>query len=226
MIFLRQKMHRKTYFEMPQFSMRPELRKTPTKSLPDAARQRSSSQHEQRQTVREQFFSLPEGTPCQLLAGEIIMSPSPIPLHQAIILELSLQLLRFVKEKKAGRVFSAPLDVALDDDHVVQPDILFIRQENLGIIGKKIIEGAPDLVVEVLSPSSAYHDLRTKFRAYERAGVQEYWIVDPERRSMEVYCTSGKKFQLHQEAEERGAVQSVLLAGFSVALDDLFSCLD
>ncbi len=89
-----------------------------------------------------------------------------------------------------------------------------------------MIEGAPDLVVEVLSPSSAYHDLRTKFRAYERAGVQEYWIVDPERKSVEIHRNIGKKFQLHQEAEGQGDVQSALLAGFAVDLDSIFSSLD
>ena len=100
--------------------------------------------------------------------------------------------------------------------------ILFIRKDNLSIIGKKMIEGVPDLVVEVLSPSSAYHDLRTKFRVYEQSGVQEYWIVDLERKSVEVFSKSGEKFQLHQEVEGKGAVESVVLSGFSVALEDLF----
>jgi Uma2 family endonuclease len=130
------------------------------------------------QTVREQFLNLPEGTACQLIAGEIIMTPSPIPLHQLVIMELSFQMLQFVKSKDKGRVLAAPLDVSFNEENIFQPDILFIRKDNLSIIGEKMIEGVPDLVVEVLSPSSAYHDLRTKFRVYEQSGVQEYWIVD------------------------------------------------
>lgn len=162
-------------------------------------------QAKKRQTVREIFLNLPEETPCQLIAGEIVMSPSPVPLHQAIIMELSFQLLRFVKAKKTGQVFVAPLDVSLDENNIFQPDILFIHKDNASIIGEKMIEGAPDLVVEVLSPSSAYHDLRTKFRIYEQAGVQEYWIVDPERKSVEVFTNNGKKFQPHQEVDQGAA---------------------
>ena len=176
----------------------------------------------QEQGVREQFLNLPEGTPCQLIAGEIIMTPSPIPLHQAVIMELSFQMLRFVKSEDKGRIFAAPLDVSLDEENIFQPDIFFIRKDNLSIIGEKMIEGVPDLVVEVLSPSSAYHDLRTKFRVYEQCGVQEYWIVDLERKSVEVFSNSGKKFQLHQEIEGKGKVESLVLAGFSVDLDELF----
>jgi Uma2 family endonuclease len=168
------------------------------------------------------FLALPEGTPCQLIAGELVMSPAPIPLHQAVILELSIQMALFVKKEKTGRVFTAPIDVQLNERSIFQPDILFISREKLALIGERMIEGPPNLVVEVLSPSSAYHDLRTKFRAYEQAGIAEYWIVDPERRSVEVFANREGKFQLRQEAEGEGAVQSVLLPGFSVELTSIF----
>jgi Uma2 family endonuclease len=174
-------------------------------------------------TVREQFLNLPEGTPCQLIAGKIVMHQSGTPLHQAVLAGLFVPLMQFVKAEKAGQVFIAPLDVSFDEDNIFQPDILFIDKDNASIIGEKMIEGAPDLVVEVLSPSSAYHDLRTKFRVYEQAGVQEYWIVDPERKSVEVFTNNGKKFQPHQEVEGEGTVQSMLLAGFSVQLEVIFS---
>ena len=176
----------------------------------------------QKPSVREQFLNLPDGTACQLIAGEMIMSPSPIPLHQLVVMELSFQMLRFVKSEDKGQVFTAPLDVSLNEQNIFQPDILFIRKDNLSIIGEKMIEGVPDLIVEVLSPSSAYHDLRTKFRVYERSGVQEYWIVDLERKSVEVFRNSGKKLQLYQEAEGKGAVESLVLAGFSVELHSVF----
>ncbi|MCI5146152.1 MAG: Uma2 family endonuclease [Candidatus Electrothrix sp. AR3] len=202
--------------------MQTEPVRTITNPPANAVTDRHFMRHPKKQTVREQFFNLPEGTPCQLIAGEVIMSPSPVPLHQAIIMELSSQMLHFVKANKAGLVFSAPLDVSLNEDNIFQSDILFIHKDNISIIGEKMIEGAPDLVVEVLSPSSAYHDLRTKFRVYEQSVVREYWIVDPERKSVEVFMNSGKKFQLHQEIEGKGEVQSALLSGFSVDLNSIF----
>ena len=177
---------------------------------------------EQRSSALERFLALPEGTPCQLIAGELVMSPVPNPLHQHIIGHFSMQLLQFVKAACLGQVFIAPLDVALDERSIFQPDILFISKEKAFLIGERMIEGPPDLVVEVLSPSSAYHDLRTKFRAYQQAGVQEYWIADPERRSVEVFANREGKFQLHQEAEGEGTVQSVLLPEFSVDLASIF----
>lgn len=177
---------------------------------------------EQRSSALERFLALPEGTPCQLIAGELVMSPAPIPLHQMVILELSIQMSLFVKKEQTGRVFVSPIDVRLNERSIFQPDILFISKEKAFLIGERMIEGPPDLVVEVLSPSSAYHDLRTKFRAYQQAGVQEYWIADPERRSVEVFASREGKFQLHQEAEGEGTVQSVLLPGFSVDLASIF----
>jgi Uma2 family endonuclease len=187
-----------------------------------ATNQPSVRRPEQRQSALERFLALPEGTACQLIAGEIIMSPAPIPLHQYIVIHLSMKLLQFVEAASLGQVFASPIDVRLNERSIFQPDILFISKEKACLIGERMIEGPPDLVAEVLSPSSAYHDLRTKFRAYEQAGVQEYWIIDPERKSVEVFVSSGSKFQLRQEAEGEGAVQSVLLQGLSVDLADIF----
>lgn len=174
------------------------------------------------QTPYDEYFSLPEGAPYQLIAGELVMTLSPIPLHQSISLELSLQFVVFVKKKQLGYVFAAPLDVSIDEENVFQPDILFIRKENENIIGKTMIEGAPDLVVEILSPSTAYYDLRKKFRVYEKSGVREYWIVDPERQSVEVYTGKNGKFSLQSEVEGSGEAQSEIISGFSVPINTIF----
>ena len=107
------------------------------------------------QSALERFLALPEGTACQLIAGELVMSPAPIPLHQTVILELSIQMALFVKQTNAGRVFVSPIDVRLNNRNIFQPDILFISKEKLALIGERMIEGPPDLLVEVLSPSSA-----------------------------------------------------------------------
>jgi Uma2 family endonuclease len=187
-----------------------------------AAKQPSVRRQEQRQSALERFLALPEGTACQLIAGELVMSSTPIPLHQYIVVHICMKMLQFVEAAGLGQVFVSPIDVRLSERNIFQPDILFISKEKASLIGERMIEGPPDLVAEVLSPSSAYHDLRTKFRAYEQAGVQEYWIVDPERKSVEVFVSSGSKFQLRQEAEGEGAVQSVLLQGLSIDLADIF----
>lgn len=179
-------------------------------------------QDEQCQSALARFLALPEGTACQIITGELVMSPAPIPLHQTVILELSILMALFAKQQNAGRVFVSPIDVRLDNRNIFQPDILFIGTEKLTLVGERMIEGPPDLIVEVLSPSSAYHDLRTKFRVYEQSGVQEYWIVDPERRSVEIFTNSGSKFQLRQEVEGKGTAQSVLLPGLSVDLATIF----
>ncbi|MCI5158845.1 MAG: Uma2 family endonuclease [Candidatus Electrothrix sp. AUS1_2] len=189
---------------------------------PRAAKQPSVHRPKQHQSALERFLALPEGTACQLIAGELIMSPAPIPLHQYIVAHICMKMLQFVEAADLGQVFVAPIDVRLNERNIFQPDILFISKEKASLIGKRMIESPPDLVAEVLSPSSAYHDLRTKFRAYEQAGVQEYWIVDPERKSVEVFVNSAGKFELRQEVEGEGAVRSVLLQGLSIDLADIF----
>jgi len=173
-------------------------------------------------TPYDEYFGLPEGAPYQLIAGKLVMTPSPIPLHQNISGHLYFELLKYVENEAIGQVFVAPLDVCFDEENIYQPDILFIRKENENIIGKTMIEGPPDLVVEVLSPSTAYYDLRTKFRVYEKSGVQEYWIVDPERRSVEVYTNQDGKFSRQSEVEGSGEVQSKIISGFFVQIDTIF----
>ncbi len=107
-------------------------------------------------------------------------------------------------------------------DNIYQPGTLYNSCERDEIIGETGIEGAPDLVVEVLSPATAYYDLRTKFRAYEKSGVKEYWIVDPERKSVEVYTVTNGKFSLSSEAEGTGTTQSFVLSEFSANIALIF----
>ncbi|MGE5482204.1 MAG: Uma2 family endonuclease [Bacteroidota bacterium] len=170
----------------------------------------------------EDYRQLPEGSPYQLIGGRLVMTPSPTPRHQLVSLELELQIATYVREKKMGAVAHAPLDVYLEATEVFQPDIVFISRERLNIIGPDKINGAPDLVVEILSPATAYYDLKKKFRVYEKHGVREYWIVDPEDNSIQVYVLQDGKLKLHQEAIGEGRVQSQVLAGFSVDVRNIF----
>ncbi|MES3629219.1 MAG: Uma2 family endonuclease, partial [Longimonas sp.] len=121
------------------------------------------------------YQQLPEGAPYQLIDGSLVMSPAPTSNHQRIVAYLYRALYACVED--GGEVLFAPIDVKLSDTNVVQPDLVFVAKERLDVIGEQVIDGAPDLVMEVLSPSTAHHDLTTKKRLYEMHGVQEYWVV-------------------------------------------------
>ena len=165
---------------------------------------------------------LPEGAPYQLIEGELIMTPAPNPGHQMISGNLFKKFSSFVDERKLGILLYSPIDVYLDDENAFQPDIVFISKERQEIIKKDGIYGAPDLVVEVLSPSTAHYDLKEKFRVYERSGVREYWIVEPEMNSVEIYSNEKEHFSLIARAEGEGKVESVLLKGFKLTLEEVF----
>jgi Uma2 family endonuclease len=169
------------------------------------------------------YEKLPEGAPYQLIKGELVMSPSPTPYHQRLSKRIGYILYRFAeKENKLGEVFYAPIDIYLEDTEVYQPDIIFISKENLKIIGEKRIEGAPDLVVEVISPSSAYYDLRYKFDMYARHGVKEYWIVYPDEATIELYENQEGKFIMVEKKTKDEILYSRLLKGLSIPLKEIF----
>lgn len=170
----------------------------------------------------EDYCRLPEGAPYQLIGGELVMTPPPTPYHQMVSIKLELKMAGFVLEKALGVVLDAPLDVYLEETEAYQPDIIFIANERLAIIEEKRIKGAPDLVVEILSPSTGYYDLRSKYKVYEKAGVREYWIVDPHQKSVQVFCRREGKFVLDQEVESKGTVKSRVIAGFEVQIDSIF----
>lgn len=175
-----------------------------------------------KQYTYEDYEKLPEGAPYQLIGGELVMTPSPVPYHQIISRRIEFELVKFVEERKLGEVIDAPMDVYLSETETYQPDIIFISNERLNIIGDKKIEAAPDLVIEILSESTAYYDLKHKKRVYEKSGVKEYWIVDPMEKSIEVYENVNGEFKIFDQAMEKGRVNSKLLEGFGVELEKVF----
>jgi Uma2 family endonuclease len=166
--------------------------------------------------------ALPEGTLAQLIDGGLIMSPSPTVLHQHIVSSIGRLLGNFVAERDLGIVLVAPIDVELSESQSFQPDVVFVARERMGILGTQKIGGAPDLVVEVLSPSTGYYDLTAKREVYERAGVVEYWIVDPERRTVEVLALNEGAYRTVAEVSGTGRATSRLLDGFAVESGTLF----
>ena len=158
----------------------------------------------------------------EILQGELIMSPAPVTIHQKISMILINFLFNYTSKKHMGSVFHAPYDVILSDINILQPDVIFVSNANKKIITEKNIQGAPDLVIEILSLATAYHDLIEKKEIYQSAGVKEYWIVDPKMQWIEVYVLEEGKYHLFQRAEKSGTVQSKILAGFEIPLAKIF----
>lgn len=175
-----------------------------------------------RRYTYEDYEKLPEGVSYQLIGGELVMTPSPAPYHQIVLRKIGFELVKFVEERKLGEVIYSPIDVYFSETETYQPDIIFIPKERLHIIGEKKIESAPDLVIEILSPATAYYDLRHKRRIYESSGVKEYWIVDPMEKGIEVYENIGGEFKLFSHAQQSGMVNSKLLDGFKVEVGNIF----
>ena len=173
-------------------------------------------------TVKE-YMTTPDDKRYQLLDGEMILAPSPTSRHQSILLRLVIPLEQFIATNGLGRVWVAPLDVVLSNTDVAQPDILFVSHTRGEIITEANIQGAPDLVVEILSPSTAQYDRGYKQLLYGRHGVQEYWMVDPDAETVEV-LSLGEEGIESQDSYQRGqTLSSPLLEGLSIDLELIFS---
>lgn len=175
----------------------------------------------------EDYKSLPESETkrYELLGGELVMVPSPTEHHQRISRNLLLILWQFVRERDLGQVYAAPLDVVLgvgEEREVVQPDILFISKERAKIIAEEEIQGAPDLVVEVLSPATAQRDRAYKRTLYARHGVKEYWLVDLETKTIEVLKLGKRGYERAGLYRQGETLTSPLLASFRVLIDEVF----
>jgi Uma2 family endonuclease len=151
------------------------------------------------------------------------MTPAPNTFHQIISGNLNEKIRAFVKEKSAGLLLYAPIDIYLDTENAFQPDIVFIAKQRRDIIKDDGIHGAPDLVIEILSPSTAYYDIKKKYKMYEKSGVKEYWIVDPDMKNVELFSlTEQSKFALSASISDKGVVKSGILNGFEINLDEIF----
>ena len=171
----------------------------------------------------DEYSLLPDdGKRYQVIEGELTVSPSPNFRHQDTVWNLGQRMRVYAKEHGLGVVIGAPMDVILEPNTIVQPDLLFIRHENMEIIGD-VIEGAPDLCIEVLSPSTGLHDRYTKKAVYARCGVPEYWIVDPAREMVSVFERDGDTYVVRVEATGDDVVTSGVLTGFQIAARSVFA---
>jgi Uma2 family endonuclease len=171
----------------------------------------------------EQFRQLPnDGKRYELIHGEVHLTPAPNTRHQSVVHNLDISLGPYVQKNKLGEVWEAPLDVRLGADTALQPDLIFISNARAGIILENWIAGAPDLVVEVLSPSTAAHDRATKLPIYAEAGVPEVWLIDSQAITVEVLKLQGKKYLVETTLAGEQVLTSDLFPGWQLPLHDLF----
>jgi Uma2 family endonuclease len=172
----------------------------------------------------EEYAALPDdGKRYEIVSGVLYMSPSPSGPHQDAALEIATYLRAHIKLTGLGLVRVAPFDVILPAGDVVQPDVLVILNEHLGRVTDKFILGAPDLVVEIASPSTATHDRHNKLDAYARAGVPGYWIVDPFSQTVEVL--SLERVGMYQSPglfRGKATLPSLVVPNFSARVEQFF----
>ena len=165
----------------------------------------------------EDYLKLEEGLLAQLIDGKLIMSPAPTTNHQRIIRKLL-----FILDKQLkGELFFSPVDLYINNKNVLQPDLVYISEDRSDIITKRGIEGIPNLVIEVISPSNIFVDRNTKRKKYLDLGVTEYWIVDPAHETLEIY-TPEKYDDPRFYLVEEGIVESTISDQINFDLKDIF----
>ncbi|PIU56360.1 MAG: restriction endonuclease [Chloroflexi bacterium CG07_land_8_20_14_0_80_45_17] len=168
------------------------------------------------------YLQLPEDKRYELVEGEFFMVPSPNYYHQVISKRLFRTLDDYVRKFGLGEVLYAPLDVILSEENVLQPDILFISKERFNIITNKNIQGAPDLIIEILSSATAGKDRGLKQKLYAKFGVSEYWLVDPDKETIEVLTLAEEGFESIRAYQRGEILESPLLKGIPLALTEIF----
>lgn len=172
----------------------------------------------------DDYMRLPDGERYEVIEGELLLTPVPSFRHQRILSHLHFRLYAFVEAPGLGMVVPAPTDVILDAENVVQPDLLFVAKERLAIIDTTGgVHGAPDLVVEILSPSTVGRDQGVKRALYSRYGVRECWFVDPDTQSIEVLTLGQSGLVTWRHFTHGSILTSVVLPNLSFAVAEIFT---
>ena len=170
----------------------------------------------------EDYVELPDDRRYEIIDGELYEMTAPTLRHQALLGNLHIIFKPHVRRHKLGSVYMAPVDVIFAANDIVQPDLVFVSEERRHIMQDHAIVGAPDLIVEVLSPSTEAHDRNRKAQLYERHGVVEYWMVDVEAETIEVRRLRGGEYG-DAEIYDSGFVSTPLIPGLNVVLADVFA---
>lgn len=169
------------------------------------------------------YLKLDDANRYELIEGELAVTPSPGLKHQHVTDNLATEIKSFVLEKGLGIVIQSPFDVVLSEGVVLQPDILFVSRERYHLFTRACLRGAPDLVVEVISPSTGGRDRIKKSRLYQRCGVPELWLIDPEARTAEVLTNSEKGWYQAGAYDEENVLTSPILPGLQINLNEVFT---
>ncbi len=176
------------------------------------------------QLTYEDYLLFPDdGKRHEIIDGDHKVTPAPKTKHQKVSFNLAVGLGSFVKQRGLGLVLTAPYDVILSDENVVQPDLLYVSTARASIVTEDNIRGAPDLIVEIISATTRKKDEVTKRKLYERFGVEEYWVVDPELETVKIFRRAQQGYgavELSKEAND--TLTTELLAGFDFALAEIF----
>ena len=171
----------------------------------------------------DDYLLLPDdGKRYEILDGELLMSPSPKHLHQKVSLRLARILADFVENNSLGEILCAPFDVVLSPDHVVQPDILFVSNQNIEKIKETHFAGTPDFVIEILSKSTLQRDRIVKRKIYARFGLQEYWLVHPEKKYIQILRLQTGDLRNVAEFKEHETLASQVFPGLKIAMNEIF----
>jgi Uma2 family endonuclease len=176
----------------------------------------------------QDYLKLDDENRYEIINGELIMTPAPSWEHQESSNNLAYYFTDFVKKNNLGKVVCAPIDVVLADNIIVQPDILFLSNENLKLIQTRGVSGPPDLVVEIISPSSLKRDLEDKRNIYESYKIKEYWIVFPAEKVIEVLTLNEQNkyvvsdFASIEEYQSKKTIISKILEGLVIDLKEIF----
>ncbi len=165
-----------------------------------------------------------DGKRRELIGGVLYVAAAPSRFHQEVQIRLIVQIGSLVKANGSGKIFAAPADVRFSEYDLVQPDIIFIRRERLGMYRGNTVHGAPDVVMEIVSPSNRGYDMRTKARLYEANAVPEYWVFDPERRVItQLVFVDGRHVSVEPT---NGIYRSTVIPGLEIDPIILFAPLD
>jgi Uma2 family endonuclease len=171
----------------------------------------------------EKLPEWPSGPLLEIIGGELFLVPSPNLDHQRISRRLTSIIIQYVEKHKIGEIFYAPVDVVFSDENVLVPDLIFISREHINILHPNRIQGAPDLVIEILSENKEA-DLVHKKEIYEKYGVREYWIIDPKSREIMKYVSekNSKQFTVVQVFHKQDTMQFSTIPGLEILVEDIF----
>ncbi|HSR68023.1 MAG TPA: Uma2 family endonuclease [Acidobacteriota bacterium] len=172
----------------------------------------------------QDYLALPDdGKRYEIIEGDLYVTPSPTTRHQRISKRILFLLMQELEEHGEGEVFNAPCDVLLDEHNVIQPDLIFVRQDNEAIVKEKNIQGTPDLLVEIVSPSTRRTDVMIKSRLYARFQVPHYWIVDPDLDRIEAFDLSEEgEYQLVKTFSSPEVLQLEAFPNLKIPLKAIF----